>query len=141
MAALAVILNLVLHLPRGYWSVLTVLVVLKPNFGGTLTTAVQRVAGTVLGGLIAAALGSVIRDQPVLLFCAGLFAFAAFAFRPFNYALFVIGLTPMVTLILNISDVGDWRVATLRILETVLGGGLALLGGFALFPTWERRRF
>jgi uncharacterized membrane protein YccC len=139
-AALAVILNLVLHLPRGYWSVLTVLVVLKPNFGGTLTTAVQRVAGTVLGGLIAAALGSVIRDQPVLLFCAGLFAFAAFAFRPFNYALFVIGLTPMVILILNISDVGDWRVATLRILETVLGGGLALLGGFALFPTWERRR-
>jgi uncharacterized membrane protein YccC len=139
-AALAVTLNLVANLPRGYWSVLTALVVLKPNFGGTITTGVQRITGTVLGALIAALLGSTIRNQPTLLFCAGLFAFAALAFRPFNYALFVTGLTPMVTLILNIGDVGDWRLAMLRVLETLIGGSLALLGGFVLFPMWERRK-
>jgi uncharacterized membrane protein YccC len=139
-AALAVSLNLVANLPRGYWSVLTALVVLKPNFGGTLATAVQRITGTVSGALIAALLGSMIRNQSVLLFCAGLFAFAALALRPFNYTLFVIGLTPMVTLILNIGDVGDWRLAMLRVLETLIGGSLALLGGFVFFPMWERRK-
>jgi uncharacterized membrane protein YccC len=139
-AALAVTFNLLQHLPRGYWSVLTALVVLKPNFGGTLNTAVQRITGTVLGAFIAISLGFVIRDQNILLFCAGLCAFFAFTFRPYNYSLFVIGLTPMVILILNISDVGDWRVGLLRVMETLIGGSLALIGGFALFPMWERRQ-
>ena len=139
-AALASALTLLLQMPRGYWAVLTVLVVLKPNFGGTLTIVIQRIVGTILGGLIAVILGTFIHDQIALLFCAGLLAFAAYSLRPLNYSLFVLALTPMVVLILNISSIGDWRIALLRVFETLLGGGLAVLGGCILFPIWERQQ-
>jgi uncharacterized membrane protein YccC len=139
-AALASALTLLLQMPRGYWAVLTVLVVLKPNFGGTLAIVIQRIAGTVLGGLIAVILGAFIHDQVALLFCAGLLAFAAFSLRPLNYSLFVLALTPMVVLILNLSNIGDWWIALLRVFETLLGGGLAVLGGCVLFPVWDRQQ-
>ena len=44
------------HLIRGYWIPMTVVIVLKPNFGGTLQRSVQRITGTVLGALLAALL-------------------------------------------------------------------------------------
>jgi uncharacterized membrane protein YccC len=139
-AALASALTLLLQMPRGYWAVLTVLVVLKPNFGGTLTIVIQRIAGTILGGLIAVILGTFIHDKIALLFCAGLLAFAAYSLRPLNYSLFVLALTPMVVLILNLSSIGDWWIALLRVFETLLGGFLAVLGGCVLFPIWERQQ-
>jgi uncharacterized membrane protein YccC len=120
--------------------VLTVLVVLKPNFGGTLTIVIQRIAGTILGGLIAVILGTFIHDKIALLFSAGLLAFAAYSLRPLNYSLFVLALTPMVVLILNLSNIGDWWIALLRVFETLLGGFLAVLGGCVLFPIWERQQ-
>jgi uncharacterized membrane protein YccC len=139
-AALASALTLLLQIPRGYWAVLTVLVVLKPNFGGTLAIVIQRIAGTILGGLIAVILGTFIHDKIALLFCAGLLAFAAYSLRPLNYSLFVLALTPMVVLILNLSNIGDWWIALLRVFETLLGGFLAVLGGCVLFPIWERQQ-
>ena len=44
------------HLVRGYWIPMTVVIVLKPNFGGTLQRSVQRITGTILGALLAALL-------------------------------------------------------------------------------------
>ena len=46
------------HLVRGYWIPMTVVIVLKPNFGGTLQRSVQRITGTVLGALLGSAAGA-----------------------------------------------------------------------------------
>ena len=46
------------HLVRGYWIPMTVVIVLKPNFGGTLQRSVQRITGTVLGALRGSAAGA-----------------------------------------------------------------------------------
>src|SRR5450759_3017308 len=55
---IAVALTELLELKRGYWVTITVIVILQPYTGVTLTRAVQRVLGTVLGALLAAALGA-----------------------------------------------------------------------------------
>lgn len=136
--ALAVLLAFVL--PRGYWVGLSVLVTLKPNFGGTTQRAVQRVVGTFLGGLVAIALASLIQNPVMLLLCLAVLAFIAFAVRPLNYGLFVIVLTPLIMVLLNLTGAGNWKLGVWRILDTLLGGGLALLGGYLLFPSWERQR-
>ena len=44
--ALAALVASAVHMVRGYWIPMTVVIVLKPNFGGTLQRAVQRMTGT-----------------------------------------------------------------------------------------------
>ena len=50
---------------RPYWVLLTVAIVLKPDFGSVFTRAVQRGAGTLLGVLIGSALLALSPAQPV----------------------------------------------------------------------------
>ncbi|MDF5714711.1 MAG: FUSC family protein [Rhizonema sp. NSF051] len=138
--AIAVLLAYSLHLLRGYWVPLSVLVILKPNFGGTFQRAVQRIGGTILGGVVAIALTSMIQNAWILLLFLALLVFVAFAVKPLNYGVFVIVVTPLILVLVHITNTGDWRLSIWRILNTVIGGGLALVGGYLLFPSWERCR-
>jgi uncharacterized membrane protein YccC len=136
-ASLATLLASTLHLGRGYWIGLTVLVVLKPNFGGTIQRAVQRVIGTIVGAVLAGAISFTVRDPWLLLFCLTLLAFITFAIKTVNYGLFVISLTPLIMVILDIVHPGAWYITLIRVLYTVIGGIMAVAGGYLLFPIWE----
>jgi uncharacterized membrane protein YccC len=116
-------------------------IVLKPNFGGTLQRAVQRITGTVLGALVAAVLLLVLTNTWFLLMALAVLAFATFALRNHNYSLFALALTPMVMLILDIAHPITVADSFLRVLHTIIGSFIALLSGYLLFPVWESRRF
>jgi uncharacterized membrane protein YccC len=128
------------RLPRGYWAVVTVLVVLKPNFGGTIERVIQRIVGTLIGGVIAMLISIYIRDETILFLCVALLAFISFAIRSFGYGFFTLVLTPLFMVLLDLVNPGDWKVSLSRILDTLVGGGLALIGGYTLFPIWEREQ-
>ncbi|MBV9488940.1 MAG: FUSC family protein, partial [Verrucomicrobia bacterium] len=138
---LAALLASTFHLARGYWIPLTVVLVLKPNFGGTLQRCVQRISGTVLGGLIGALLLMVFREPWLLVASLTLLAFATFTLRNRNYGLFALALTPLVMIMLDVTHPGTVTDSFLRILHTVIGSALALLNGYLLLPVWESRRF
>ncbi len=128
------------HLARGYWIPMTVVIVLKPNFGGTMQRSVQRITGTILGALLAALimLGS---PEPWLLWSVlPALVFATFALRNVNYTLFSLALTPTVLLMLDIAHPISVTDSFLRVLYTIIGSILALLSGYLLFPLWERHR-
>jgi len=42
--------------------------------------------------------------------------------------------------LLDLANPGDWKVSLFRILDTLVGGILGLIGGYTLFPVWERER-
>ncbi|MEH1860951.1 MAG: FUSC family membrane protein [Nostoc sp.] len=128
------------QLPRGYWITLTALVALKPNFGGTSETTVQRVVGTILGGIIGIALVLLVKNQLAIAICFLLLVFVAMSVRPLSYSIFTILLTPAIILLLNIISAGGWKVGVLRIFDSLAGGVLALLGSYLLFPRWERQQ-
>ncbi|MEH2424964.1 MAG: FUSC family membrane protein [Nostoc sp.] len=130
----------VLQLPRGYWITLTALVALKPNFGGTSQTTVQRVIGTILGGIIGITLVLLVKNQLAIAVCFLLLVFVAMSVRSLSYSIFTILLTPAIILLLNIISAGGWRVGVLRIFDSLAGGALALLGSYLLFPRWERQQ-
>jgi uncharacterized membrane protein YccC len=139
-AAIATAIAKVAHLPRGYWVVVTVLVVLKPNFGGTIERVIQRIAGTIVGGVIALLINIFVRDERMLFLCIALLAFTSFSIRAFGFGFFTLVVTPLFMVLMDLANPSDWAVSLFRILDTLIGGILALIGGYALFPIWERQR-
>ncbi|MEO1057805.1 MAG: FUSC family protein [Actinomycetota bacterium] len=123
---------------RGYWIPLTVVTVLKPDFGSTLDRGLQRIVGTVLGVLVALGLVLLLGDAPWLLAIALIVAtFALGTVIEANYAVGVVALTPSVILLLAIAN-ANADVVFLRLFDTLIGGALAFLGGLVLWPMWER---
>lgn len=136
----AELLALLLQLPRGYWVTLTAVVALKPNFGDTSERTLQRVVGTTLGGIIGIALVVLIHNPVVILVCILVLLVIAMSVRSLSYAIFITLLTPIVILLLNVTSQGGWEIGGLRILDSLIGGTLALLGSYLLFPSWERQQ-
>ncbi|MEH2073676.1 MAG: FUSC family protein, partial [Nostoc sp.] len=143
----AELLASVLPLPRGYWITLTALVALKPNFGGTSETTVQRVIGTIFGGIIGISLILLLKNTLPMsttgyayAVCFLFLVFVAMAVRSLSYSIFIILLTPAIILLLNLIRAGGWEVGVLRIVDSLIGGVLALLGSYLLFPSWERQQ-
>jgi len=119
---------------------LTAMVILKPNFGGTYQQAKQRVVATVTGSVVGAILAAAITELLTLDLLLVLFGILAFSLNARNYGLGVLFLTPFIVLLLNTVQPGDWEVAAIRSFNTVIGGILALLAGYLLWPSWERER-
>jgi uncharacterized membrane protein YccC len=135
----AVTLGQLLDLKRGYWMTVTVIVILQPYTGVTTQRALQRVVGTVLGGLLTAALGALFHDQRAILVLTFVFAASCVALLPVNYAAFSVFLTPTFVLLAEASA-GDWHLASTRVVNTLLGGALALAGSRLLWPSPEAGR-
>src|SRR5260221_6924460 len=138
--ALAGVIASAFHLTRGYWIPITVVVGLKPNFGGTLHRAVQPITVTVAGALLAALILWFIRDPVWLLVILAVLSFATFALRWANYVAFSMALTPMIMMMLDLAHPGTVIDSFLRIVHTIIGGALAIVCGYVLFPVWERSK-
>ncbi len=120
----------------GAWITLTIAVILKPDFGGTRQRAIQRVAGTVAGGLVGVVLAHSVHHLALILLFLALFCFAAFSQMSLEYHRFVFFLTPFVVLLISLGHHGDWQVGFTRMTNTVGGGAIALAAGYLLWPAW-----
>jgi uncharacterized membrane protein YccC len=139
-ATIAEVLASILHISTGYWITLTAVVALKPNYGGTSQTTLQRVLGTVLGGIIGIAIVTLIHNSWAIGGCLLLLIVMAVAVRPLSFSLFITLLTPAIILLVNVTSHGGWQIGVLRIVDSLAGGLLALLGSYLLFPRWERQQ-
>jgi uncharacterized membrane protein YccC len=137
-SALAALAASAFHVTRGYWIPMTVVVVLKPNFGGTFHRAIQRITGTVAGALLAALLLWCVQDSGWLLLILAILSFLTMTLRWANYVAFSLALTPMIMVMLDLAHPGTVTDSFLRLLHTIIGGGLAIVCGYLLFPVWER---
>jgi len=139
-AAIAVLATHLFDIARGYWISITAIVVLQPYMVETWRRTFDRIAGSVLGGLIAAWLMQLVGaplQMALLIFPLSVFAFAL---RSVNYALFMLCMTPLVVLIAELfqtDGIGDAHLASLRALDSILGGLLGLAASFLLWPSWE----
>jgi uncharacterized membrane protein YgaE (UPF0421/DUF939 family) len=131
--------TLVWHGPYTHWVTITLVLVMQPFFATTWQRSLERVAGTLLGGVIAGGLSALMRSR---LHVAGLLpvlgAFAL-AVRQVSYAVYIAVYTPTVILLVeNIHPGGAaWRIALARAGFTVAGGLLAVAANILLWPTWE----
>ncbi|WP_338022921.1 FUSC family protein [Argonema galeatum] len=83
---------------------------------------------------------TLIHNPLAILVCILLLIVAAMSVRPLSYGIFITLLTPVVILLLNVTSKGGWEIGALRIVDSLIGGTLALLGSYLLFPSWERQQ-
>lgn len=134
--AVAEVIAIAAHLPHGYWAVLTIFIVLRPDYSSTLYRGLQRAAGTVLGaglGVGTALLGTV--STTALLIGIGVSLLAAFAVFTVNYLLYAVFLTDFVVVLLAMLGLPPDTTAVDRLIGTGIGTGLAILA-YLLWPTW-----
>ena len=138
--AAAVVVFWLFPKPFGYWTPLTVTVVLKPYAGMTLERAVQRTIGTVIGILAGLALMPLLPTIPLQFLATMALFFVMMAVLPFNYSLAILflsaGLIPFEH-ILNPSLHAS--VGFDRLIATAIGAAIALAAGHLLWPTFDRR--
>jgi uncharacterized membrane protein YccC len=126
-------------LARGYWLPLTVLFVLRPDFGSTFTRGLQRYAGTALGVVLATLITAALHPGPyALATLITVLSFVVSAVLYANYGLFTLSITAFVIFFVAYAGVHDeFATALDRLLDTTIGATITL-GIFALWPTWER---
>lgn len=138
--AVALWLGRLLALSHGYWIPMTVAIVLRADYGATLSYGLLRVAGTVMGLLLTTALlhflppGPWTRLAVMAVFCA--------SFRYFgtvHYGVAVTALTGMVVLLLALAGEPAAPTMLSRLVATVVGSAMAL-AAYGLWPTREREQ-
>ncbi|MDA8298268.1 MAG: FUSC family protein [Actinomycetota bacterium] len=124
-------------LERGYWVALTAAIVLRPDFSTTLGRGLARTVGTSLGVLLAGLLAIALHPSTLAVVIAiGLLSLGCCATFQVSYVLFTALLTGLVVLLVGIITPGTFSTALARLLDTVIGGALALTT-YALWPTWS----
>ncbi len=139
--AIGVIIYTVAKLPMGYWSTLTILFVLKPDFGETFKRFAHRVGGTILGAIVAAILIATIANESVLNMITLLAVFFGVSLLKVHYGYAVIFFSIFVLLLSDIAHPVGWQFAGVRVVNTLIGAGLAIGGHYLMWPNWERQRF
>lgn len=135
--AAAVALTSHFHLARGYWMTLTVIIILQPYTSATFLRGVQRIVGTILGGVLAAVLVLTIHNPAVMLALVFAGAAVTVAFLRVNYALYSLFLTPTFILLAELNAV-DRHLVAIRIGNTLIGALLAYAAAWLLWPASER---
>ncbi len=132
-----VVANLVDYGHHSYWILLTIVVILKPGFSLTKERNYQRSIGTVVGGLLGAAMLLLVHDKTALFVIMLVLMIGAYSFQRTNYVVMVTLLTPYLLILFDFLGAGFLGIVEERIIDTLIGSGIAFLASYLLFPKWE----
>jgi uncharacterized membrane protein (TIGR01666 family) len=122
-----------------YWILLTIIVIMRPGYGLTKKRSFERIIGTVAGGLIAFGIISVVQNPVAVSILAILSMLMGFSFTQINYKLGATFVTMYVVFIYGMLTPNVQDVLEYRILDTIVGAGLAFIANYFLWPSWEFR--
>jgi uncharacterized membrane protein YccC len=136
----AEVLSAVVSLQRSYWVPLTIAITMKPDFGSVFARAVQRAIGTAVGVVIGAAVLTWVPNGAPLLPFLALFAAMLPLGLDRNYGLFSIFMTPLILILIESLSGHPGELVRARLLDTLLGCGIVLVLGYAIWPdSWRTR--
>jgi uncharacterized membrane protein (TIGR01666 family) len=122
---------------HSYWILMTIAFMLKPAFSLTKQRNIQRVVGTLAGGALGVLILVLIPNQTVHFVFMVLFMIGTYSFMRINYLAMVICITPYVLILFSLLGAGYKDVIQERVLDTLIGCGIAFLASYLLFPRWE----
>lgn len=136
--ALGIIVYSLFELEHGFWITFTIVAVMKPDFGGSRHYIVQRVSATVIGCILVAGLILAVQNSTVMLLLLWPIGLVGFTMISVNYRVGIIFFTMFIVVLVDLSTPGNIDIAGLRVLNTIIGGAIALATSYLLWPTWQR---
>ena len=127
-----------ISLQRTYWIPMTIAIVLKPDFTGTFSRGILRIAGTFAGLVLATVLFHYLHTGVATdIALMAVFMFLLRWVGAANYGVFVMAMSAMVVLLISSTGFSPKPVILARAQNTAIGGTLALIA-YAIWPTWEK---
>ncbi|MFH6996933.1 FUSC family membrane protein [Flavobacterium sp. FlaQc-57] len=120
-----------------YWILLTIVVIMRPGYGLTKERSYNRIFGTILGGLLAFGIVSVIQNHVALSIFSIICMLLGISFTQINYKISATFVTMYVVFIYGILTPDVVEVIQFRILDSLAGAILAFLANQFLWPAWE----
>lgn len=122
---------------NSYWILLTVVVIMRPNYGLTKVRTRKRIVGTLIGGAIAIGIVFITQNTIVYAVLGILSLTLAFSLIQRNYTTAAIFITLSIIFIYALLQPEVLNVIQFRIVDTLIGAGLAAFGNLILWPKWE----
>jgi uncharacterized membrane protein YccC len=138
--ALATAIGYGFGVSHGYWLPMTVAIVLKPDFGGTLSFGLLRILGTIAGLVLTTVIAYYLMDNIwERIFLIALFCYGFRTLTPVHYGIAVTLITAMVVILLSFRGEAPMAAVWIRLINTCIGSSLALIA-YVAWPTWERHQ-
>ncbi|MCI9844924.1 FUSC family protein [Flavobacterium pectinovorum] len=120
-----------------YWILLTIIVIMRPGYGLTKERSYNRIFGTLLGGLLAFGIVSLVQNDVALSIFSIICMLLGISFTQINYKISATFVTMYVVFIYGILVPNVVEVIQFRILDSLAGAILAFLANQFLWPAWE----
>ncbi len=131
------IVSLLFPLGHGYWILLTIAVIIKPAYSITRQRNVQRLIGTFIGVAIGFTVLFITNHSGALFLVMLIAMIIAYSFLKLNYTVSSAGVTVFVLLNFHfLTRSGVQPVLIDRIIDTVIGSGIAYLVSYFILPAW-----
>jgi uncharacterized membrane protein YccC len=125
------------HGQHNYWVLMTVTIMLKPGFSLTRQRNIERIIGTLVGGMLGAIILRVVPGGDARFVFLVVFMVIAYSFLRTKYIVTVVFLTAYLLIMFTFLGAGYLGIIEERITDTLLGCAIAFSAGYFLFPSWE----
>ncbi|MFT3980304.1 MAG: FUSC family membrane protein [Ferruginibacter sp.] len=132
------VVSLFFNVDRGYWILLTIVVILKPAYSLSKQRNYDRLIGTALGIVAGFLIVFFIKNNTVLLVLMVIFMAGCYSFMRTNYFMSVLFMTPYLLIFFHLMypyNINDIIVD--RLVDTAIGSLIALVASLFLVPAWE----
>ena len=120
-----------------HWIILTIIVIMRPNYGLTKQRSINRFVGTIFGGLFSLLVIYFIQNTVVYLLFAIIALTIGFAMVKQNYRTAAAFITIHVIFVFALIEKDALNVIEFRLLDTLIGAAIAMLANYLIFPNWE----
>ncbi len=131
--------TLVRHGRYSHWLTITLVLVMQPFFATTWQRTLERVGGTLLGGVAAAGLSLMLHTRLYLAALLPALGGVALAVRQVSYGVYIAVYTPVIILLVEQARPQDDQIgiALARAGYTIAGGLIAVAANLLLWPAWQ----
>lgn len=125
---------------HSHWILLTILVIMKPGFSVTKKRNYQRLLGTVFGGFIGILVVYFIDSIPIKFTIMLILMIFAYTYLRHKYVIGTLFLTAYVLISFSfLTQYNTFEVIGERLTDTLIGGGMAFISSYIIFPSWESK--
>jgi uncharacterized membrane protein YccC len=122
---------------HSYWILLTIVFIMKPAYSLTKRRNIERVIGTLGGGIIGLLILFFVHNSVVLVCLLVFFMVGTYSFLRINYLVMVFCVTPLVLILFHFLGLGYLSIVQERVVDTVIGCLIAFTASYLVLPKWE----